>query len=114
MEPNVETFRDIFPEFEEVTKRRADYFLAKTMKRVSPNEFGDLYDHAVYLLLAHTLTLTDPENAPYGAITSEKVGDVSYTYGNSMEEGNLSLTKYGQEYVELRKENIVPFLILGE
>ena len=111
-EPTTTEFRDVFPEFADVSASRLDYYLAQSILQVSEKEFAEVYTHAVYLRLAHSLTLLDPDTAGLGSLSSEKAGDVQYSYAAIAGDELLGQTKYGQQFIELRKEHIVAALVL--
>lgn len=111
-EPTTAEFKIIFEEFSDVADARLDYYLAQAKLQVSEIEFDTVYTHAVYLRLAHSLTLMNPDTAGLGSLSSEKAGDVQYSYAAISGDELLGQTKYGQEFIELRKEHIVAVLVL--
>lgn len=107
-----ETFLAVFTGFSSVDNTRLEYYLEQAQNQVDESAFGVNYTHAVYLRLAHMLTLLDPSTAGQGPVTSEKAGDVQYSYSYIAGEESLSQSKYGLEFMELRKENVVGAIVL--
>ncbi len=68
-------------------------------------------DEALLLLTAHYVVLAKNSGNP-GAVTMEKVGDLSRQFSSSSSSG-LDSTSYGQAFLSLRKRvHKVPFLII--
>jgi len=111
------SFKVFFPEFSSVDDARVDIFLTNGKLRVSQKVFNTTYELAVFYLAAHMLaTSINNENSGgagtgnKGAVSSEKVGDLSISYGSISSGGGsgssaqLIETSYGREYIQLRKE----------
>lgn len=83
--------------------------------------WGNVYDQAVAYLAAHLLTSWGPlagsgsgggAGGVAGPVTSESAGDVSRSYGSvgsgvsgglSVSDAMLAATRYGQQYIALRR-----------
>jgi|GEM_PF-5943406 len=108
-----EIFKQIFDEFASAKAAKLDYYFEQAQRQVDETAFGESYEHAVYLRLAHMLTLlSEKEKASSGHVSAERVGDISYSYAFITGEDSLSQTQYGIEFIELRKENVVAVVVL--
>ena len=68
--------------------------LAET--RLQECTFGDNYNEAVALLVLHMYEISDRGGAG-GAVTSEKEGQLSRSFGAAASSGALDATSWGQE-----------------
>lgn len=108
-------FINLFPEFTEVNESYVETWLDATKLKLSEKVFGELYELAVYYLLAHTVStlkvLQLNEGVDKGFITSESIGDVSVSYSSvstgSAELDNYVSTAYGREYLAIRKKKVI-------
>jgi hypothetical protein len=110
MNPTLEEFLTIFPEFASMGAK-ANFFYPLALDQVATNQFGNSYAYAVYLLTAHMMTSLT--SAGSGIKTSERVGDVAISYHIIDNEEELSSTKYGIEFLRLRKSKVISTLVLG-
>jgi hypothetical protein len=112
------TFRAAFPEFANPSAypdATVDFWLNQAQLQYTPDTFGDSYDLAIMLFVAHYLA-TGARNAAVaqaggvpGAVTgvasSKSVGGVSVSYdvgASSMKDaGYWNTTTYGQRFWEL-------------
>ena len=104
-----------FPEFASETNKRINFFIGMAERRISREHFGDKADDAVCLMAAHLLTMADRAGAG-GAITGEKVGDLSTNYASQSSKdgkGSLNATSYGQMYSDLEKSCRLGPRVLG-
>jgi len=100
---SVAGFKALFTEFTAYSDDMIQSILDCVLLNVDPDVFGGCYERAVYLLLAHNVTMQG-RGAAVGAITSESVGSLSRSYGSSPTSGSsLSLTGYGVQYQSLVK-----------
>lgn len=97
------TMKTMFPEFANQTNKRIQFFIDMSERRINRPIFGDKADDAVCLMSAHLLTLGS-RGGVGGAITGEKVGDLSTNYSSGSQGVNsLSGTAYGQLFGDLMK-----------
>lgn len=89
-----------FPEFSSVDATRVTNLNPTALLYVSEDCFGTAAKYALALMIAHILKLG--EQAGSGPIKSEKVGDLSRSYGG-LNISNWALTSYGQEFEMLAK-----------
>ena len=96
------TLKDVFPEFASVANKRVQFFIDMAERRVNRNIFGDKADDAVCLMSAHLLSMGS-RGGKSGAITGEKVGDLSRNYSSGVDKDSSSLksTSYGQLFEDL-------------
>ena len=122
---NVE-FRKAFPAFfDEVifNNDRLDFWANLAELRLSKDRFGDVYDYAVMLFVAHNLALqqnyggqgllvgssagSSVSPKPSGSVSQKKVGDVSISYDAShvmsSKAGSWNETIYGIQLQELMR-----------
>jgi hypothetical protein len=112
-------FLTLFPEFQKVQKATLDAYINIAIGRVPAPVWGTNAQYATALLTAHMLTAQGRggQGSGGGAITQEQVGDLSRTFATVGEPGsgdqNMLTTRYGSEFVGLRKETIVTIQALG-
>lgn len=106
-------FLVIFDEFKSVAVQKIDALIAICSVRVNIDVWGvQMAPYATMLLVAHILTMTGRSGAGPGggALTAEAVGDLSRGYATVGVPGSgdqeLLTTRYGQEFVALRRETI--------
>ena len=115
MEPDIDEFLAIFPEFSSIGEIRLEYYFDLTIPQVGESAFGTCYAQAIYLLLAHNLTMIDPSRATEGAKASEKVGDLAVSYDTSSgksADSELNQTQYGKQFIQLRNSKVTAVLVL--
>jgi hypothetical protein len=89
-----------FPEFSDVDETRITSLNPTGLLYVSEDCFGDAAQYALALIIAHIIKLG--EQAGSGPLKSEKVGDLSRSYGD-IKISDWSLTSYGAEFEMLAK-----------
>jgi len=98
---------------------RLDDFIELAAHTVSSTAFGDKYNYALALVVLHMLTLdgmsgggsTASGSGVAGGIKSEKEGDLSRSYGNTLQGINgatlsdsyFAQTQFGSEYLYLKR-----------
>lgn len=112
-----EFFICLFDEFKDVNAKKIEAFIELASNRLSnPSVWGNKIKEATAFLAAHMLASTGGEGGSGGgiggAITSESVGDLSrgYSQVSLSSNGNdetYALTRYGLQYLELRRSCIV-------
>lgn len=91
-----------------------DAWISGASFRVSRKYFGEAYVYALSLVVAHKWAMSAgrASGAP-GAVSSVREGDLSVSYASvaNADDGDLSATSYGQEYLSmLRQYRPVPGL----
>lgn len=96
----------LYPEFASVASARIVAVSDEARNYVSEGVFGDKAVHALSLYTAHLLALSDPERGgSRGAITSEKVGDLSTSYASpQVTTVNMDATTYGARFSKLARQ----------
>lgn len=99
-------------------------FIQLAIMRLSESCYGDNYNHAVALLSAHMLTLTERAknggagSGSAGNITSLREGDAAIGYGVAGNSSGLNSdytqTSYGMQLISLTRSNIVIASVGGE
>lgn len=118
MAVDLDTFRLDFPQFTETSDTVISRSLDRAADRLDEADWGDLYDEAQGLFAAHLLALSvqavQTGGAASGGISSINIsGEYSISYGSgsgsgsSRVVGSLELTKYGQEFLQLR-DSVIP------
>ena len=104
MAVNISDIKKNFPEFANETNPQIQFFLDMAERRVNRSIFGDKADDAVCLMTLHLLTLGS-RGGNAGAVTQEKVGDLSrgYSGGKSSDGNSISSTAYGQMFDDLMR-----------
>lgn len=107
-------FLTLFPEFADSPRATIDAFLSIASQRVPPPVWRGNAPYATALLAAHMLATSGPSGggSAGGPVTAEQVGDLSRSYQSMAEPGSgdaaLMTTRYGIDFVALRKETVVP------
>lgn len=120
-------FRLLATEFSQISNDTLTNWIELTTPLVSAKLFGNLYDQAVALLVAHRLKLAGfGLTGSTGSITdmyrvvSYSEGETSVKYSASREtanllaDGELALTQYGLQFLSLRRMRIIPIISSGE
>ncbi len=113
--------KDIAPEFSSVLDARIIRFINRAKVSVNQDVFDTKYDLAVTYLAAHMLSVsaeTSGGSAISQIVVSEKVGDLQRAYQNTesttADPSSLSRTRYGTEFLRLRRECVTsPCIITG-
>lgn len=114
-------FFTLFDEFKTVPVVKVDAYIGIASTRVDAATWGVNSQYATALLTAHMLAAGGGQGGHGGSvggpITQETVGDLSRSYGTVGVPGSgmqeLLTTRYGQMFVELRRETIVPAMVTG-
>ncbi len=109
---NPEKIRALGPEFESLSDERIQLFIDIASKEIAePAWNNSSFESALSLLTAHYLTMAARQGAS-GPLSSVKVGEVSVSYGSPQNKEKLSLTSWGQLFLQLRDAHIVaPMLV---
>lgn len=112
------TIRALFPEFAAETDARVDLFIGFAGNSINADVWGTLTDQATSYLTAHMLARANAGGAGGGPVTTEKVGELSRSYGQLGGQyaealGELALTSYGVEYARLRRQIPVTPMLTG-
>ena len=84
-----------------VSNERLAFWIQEAGRNVFEADYGARADMAAALWVAHHLKLSDLQGA--GAVTSERLGDISRSYAAPDKAGGpLGLTSYGQQLMALR------------
>lgn len=77
--------------------------------------FGDKYNYAVALRVAHILTVKNTPDTESGKVSSKREGDLSISYESTNKNtDNLEFTKYGRELLGLVNGAIMAIDIAGD
>jgi hypothetical protein len=119
----VDYFLTLFEEFGSANKTKVGAFIDIASSRVSPTVWGANAKYATALLTAHMLASTGHSpsggmgGSAGGALTGESVGDLSRNYSAVGVAGSgdqeLMTTRYGMEFVALRRETICAPMATG-
>lgn len=108
-----EYFVTLFDEFKKVPEPKLDVYLDLASMRVPSSVWGSSTKYATALLAAHMLSTSGRQGGgpTGGAITAEAVGDLSRSYATCFVPGSgdavLMTTRYGIDFIALRRETIV-------
>ncbi len=108
----LQAFRTLFPEFKKTPDATIEAYLNIAVGRVPVNIWKANTNYATALLLAHMLSTQGAQGGgpTGGAVTQEQVGDLSRSFQAVFEPGSgdavLMTTRYGIDFVALRKETI--------
>jgi hypothetical protein len=106
-------FLTLFEEFSKVPKAKLDAYISLASLRVSQSVWGGVYQYATALLVAHMLVTSGRQGggSAGGAVTAEQVGDLSRSFATMFDTNRgdalLCGTRYGIDFVQLRKETII-------
>lgn len=118
--------KDVTDESGKVTQYGVTTYLELNKDLISEEKFGKLYNRALALLTAHKLKLRGYGSSGVSVsagnaigIASVSEGKVSVSFGNSQQanlltDGELALTVYGIEYLNLRRSCIMTIVSAGE
>lgn len=119
----LEVFRLIAPEFEQVMRSDITQYIELCRPLVSKKQFGKLYTQAVCCLAAHRMKLAGLGRDDTGSLSetfrlsSYSEGGVSVSFGSTpgqSTDGEYALTIYGQQYLSIRRSVIIPIHCSGE
>jgi Protein of unknown function (DUF4054) len=109
----VQFFLNLFEEFRGAKRAKLTAYITIASGRVPSGVWGANTQYATALLVAHMLTAQGRQGlgSAGGAVTSETVGDLARNFAQlfDLERGDALLcsTRYGADFVQLRKETIV-------
>lgn len=124
-----EMIRLIGSEFSGVTDKEIDQWIEFVRPMVSRKQFGKLYNQAIAYLVCHTMKMNGLGESPLGggigdvgssmAVASVSDGGTSISFNSgagqfTFVDAELTLTRYGIQFLQLRKLCIVPIHISGE
>lgn len=108
------TFRTGFAEFASATKypdTMINFWLDLAGKLISADRWGELYDMAVMLFIAHNITMAAAaiagKSGGASVVASKSVGSVNTSYDNSntmeLGAGHWNQTEYGRRYIHFAR-----------
>ena len=121
----LETFRLIASEFEAISDDNIEDWIELVKPLISEKKFGNTYNMALALLVAHKLKMAGYGDTSTGRVddalrvSSYSEGEVSISYSAS-QSGSISvdaeytLTAYGLQFLGIRRSKIIPILSAGE
>ncbi len=102
---NLPLFRQIAPEFKTKPLSEFNFIVKEAEKQVIPGRWRKKTDLGVVLLTAHMIKAADPVGTGRaGPITSEGVGSESRSYGVGDLDSAYKSTRYGREFLRIRKQ----------
>jgi hypothetical protein len=121
----LEIIRLTAKEFDKIDDSTLLKWIELTKPFVSRKKFGKLYEQALALLVCHKLKMAGFGDNPLGsagvigtgfAVSSISEGGVSISYGasqstNTSLDAELGLTVYGTQFLQLRRQVVVPISI---
>ncbi|NEZ65524.1 DUF4054 domain-containing protein [Leptolyngbyaceae cyanobacterium CCMR0082] len=118
----VADFKLDYPEFDSEEDTRVERLLTRAALRIDATQFGECYDEAHGLVVAHLLARSkesaNSNGKGQGALVSVQVeNQYSERYADpnsaiSKADSEYASTTYGQQFLELRNALIVPILII--
>lgn len=112
---NEDLFKALAPEFATYDATARDLVAAEAERLVNTSVWGAKAPMGVVYMTAHMLKVAQlSAGNTAGPVTSEKVGDLQRSYGGSTanQDHELGLTKYGQEFLRVRRTlQISPFVV---
>lgn len=116
----LQQFTTLFPEFSKVAAATLEAWIPIASNRVPASVWGGNTLYATALLLAHMLTASGKSGfgSGGGAVTSESVGDLSRGFSSVSSnagsgDAELGTTRYGLDFIALRRETVVTFAVTG-
>ncbi len=112
-------FLTLFPEFSKILPATLEVYIDLAIQRVPPCVWRQNSRYGAALLTAHMLSTQGKQGggSAGGPVTQEQVGDLSRSYQSIAEIGSgdavLMTTRYGIDFVALRKETIVTASTIG-
>ena len=122
MTVTADSFKELFPEFNEIPDTRVQLWVQQAALFVDPVFWGDKNDLAQSLYAAHLLVYIgggvsgSNQSANPSAITRERIGDAEIEYGNGGKSemmNALEATSYGVQYLALRKTMVITPRVAG-
>lgn len=121
----LETFRLIATEFDAISDDDIENWVELVKPLISEKKFGNTYNMALALLVAHKLKMAGYGDTSTGRVddalrvSSYSEGEVSISYSAS-QSGSISvdaeytLTAYGLQFLGIRRSKIIPIVSAGE
>lgn len=120
-----EIIRKLFAEFDQVPDDVIDTWIMLERPSVSRKKFGDQYEYALALLCCHRMKMQGLGSASGVAgsslsladvqgLSSVSEGETSISFassGGNPSEGDLEKTSYGQRFLSLKIQRVVPITI---
>jgi hypothetical protein len=108
---------NIAPELASVEDARFSFFVTNMARFVNSAAWGEGYDYAHALLVAHALTMSNrgqTAGGAAGAVSSMALGKASISYASptATDAGSLGQTSYGSEFLSLRKTLLISPVIV--
>lgn len=124
----IEIIRLVAPEFAGTSDEVLNQWIEVVRPMVSKKQFGKLYEQGLAYLVAHKMKMAGLGDNPLGdlgtvgvgfAIGSVSEGGSSISFGasqssNLVADAELGLTRYGVEFLQIRRSVIVPIHVSGE
>lgn len=115
--PTATQLKTRFPEFADVADATVDAVIADASRFVDESWFELDYQPAIIALAAHFLTTEGAlggRTDVSGAITSEKLGDASWTYATptGSASSEFSGTAYGRTFIRIQRVNVPGVVLL--
>ena len=121
----LETFRFIGTEFEAISDDDIEAWLELVKPLISEKKFGNTYNMALALLVAHKLKMAGYGDTSTGRVddalrvSSYSEGEVSISYsasqsGSTPVDAEYALTAYGLQFLGIRRSKIIPIISSGE
>ncbi len=105
-------FKCLAPEFKNVPNSTLDKLSPLAENCVDKDVYGDSFDHALALLVAHMLTMSG-RGGTGGAVTMEKVGDLQRQFATVTGlKNSIDMTSYGQEFKRVSRKIVTSPLIV--
>ena len=124
----IEIVRLVAPEFAGTSDDVLNQWIEVVRPMVSKKQFGKLYEQGLAYLVCHKMKMAGLGDNPLGdlgtvgvgfAIGSVSEGGSSISFGASQSsnlaaDAELALTRYGVEFLQIRRSVIVPIHVSGE
>jgi hypothetical protein len=114
-----EYFLCLFEEFRKIPRSKIEAYISIASGRVASCAWGNSTKYATALLVAHMLSTSGRQGggSAGGAVTDESVGDLSRAFAPMFDvtrgDALLLSTRYGIDYVQLRKETLITGMSTG-
>ena len=121
MTVTADSFKELFPEFNEVPDTRVDLWVQQAALFVDPDFWGAKNDLAQSLYAAHLLVYIGGgidgkgNGANPAPVRRERMGEAEIEYANNGSDtlDALSSTSYGLAYLSLRKTMVITPRVIG-
>lgn len=102
----IQIFEDIAPEFAGLDSSLIIRIESLASSQLKQSVFGDLYDYAVALLMAHIFTIRNRSGSS-GQVSAVKEGQLGINYAGSQDMTQWEVTSYGAELKALIKRTVL-------